>query len=134
MQRYIMKGFGLIILASILQSYVCSGLCSIKLSDCEEEMKPIHDCCKSAIAQESDNDKGETDCQDEHFVFLQTLGQFHSFSAVNLNPIFLVLDNTFPSYAIPSEYFSQNTIAVYTGFVPPPPKDGIPVFIQSFLI
>ena len=45
-KRYIMKGFGLIILASVLQSYACSGLCSTKLSDCEEELKPKHDCCR----------------------------------------------------------------------------------------
>ncbi|MBK7036070.1 MAG: hypothetical protein IPI31_12800 [Bacteroidetes bacterium] len=133
-KRYIMKGFGLIILASVLQSYACSGLCSTKLSDCEEELKPKHDCCNRAIPLESDNDKDKSDCQDDHFVFLQTLGQFHSFNAFNLDKPFFVADISISIFQVTSVYFSQNTVAVYTGFVPPPPKDGIPIFIQSFLI
>lgn len=129
-----MNGLGLIILASLLQSYACSGLCSVNLSGCGEEKQQLSDCCSRPVSITDNQEKPEPDCQEEHFAFLQTLAQFHSYNTFEITEIVSVLDNAFSTIVVLPVQTNLSTIQVFTGFVPPPPKDGIPVFIRSFLI
>ncbi len=130
----IMNGLGLIILASLFQSYACSGLCSVNLTGCGEEKQQLSDCCSRPASTTDNQEEPEPDCQEEHFAFLQTLAQFHSFSTFEITQIVSVLDNGFSTSVGLPMFTNYSTIQVFTGFVPPPPKDGIPVLIQSFLI
>lgn len=134
LKKCIMNGLGLIILASLLQSYACSGLCSVNISGCGEEKQQLSDCCSRPVSITDNQEKPEPDCQEEHFAFFQTLAQFHSFSNFEITQIVSILDNGFQAIVDLPAQDNLSTIQVFTGFIPPPPKDGIPVLIRSFLI
>ena len=130
---YIIRGIMLILLAAILQTYVCSALCSIENS-CISISKPIEkDCCHhDENGQKEGSDDG--DCQKDHMAFLQTIGQFHSYDAVIITKVFQQVDIINVHTDLFTYLPSDSKIFAFTGFRPPPPKDGIPVIVQSFLI
>lgn len=127
------KGIMLILLAAILQTYVCSALCSIE-NNCLTINKPVEkDCCHhEENGQKKGSDDG--DCQKDHMAFLKTVGQFHSYDAISIAKVFQQVD----LYNVHKDLFeyipSDSKTFAFTGFRPPPPKDGIPVIVQSFLI
>lgn len=134
LKKSIMNGLGLLILASLFQSYACSSLCSVNLSGCGEEKQQLSDCCSRPVSITDNQQKPEPNCQEEHFAFLQTLSQYHSFSTFEITQIVSVQDNGFSTIVVLPVHTNYSTKQVFTGFVPPPPKDGIPVLIHSFLI
>lgn len=127
------KGLSFLMLITILETYVCSGLC---ISDlymcCDKSAAAVADCCKSQ--QPENNQEGKTDCQDQHLAFFQTIGQFHSIDVVQLFQPPFISELYSSSTPILKENKNQTEIAFFTGFHPPPPKDGISVFVQTFLI
>lgn len=133
LRSYLLKAIGLVLLASILQSYACSAFCSINnASSCAEE-QIVADCCHpEGSAQNSTEHSG--DCQKEHFSYFHTIGQFHSKAPLALAKSCLPIDISFEAIDFNPFNNSTNKIVVFTSFRPPPPKDGVPVLISSFRI
>lgn len=134
LKKSFLNGLGLVILATLFQSYACSGLCSVDLSGCGKEKQQLSDCCSKQVSLTDNHENPEPDCQEEHFAFFQTLSQYHSFNTFEVTQLVAILDKTFSAIVVLPVQANLSTIEVFTGFVPPPPKDGIPVFIGSFLI
>lgn len=125
---YIPRGIAVILLTAILQTYACSTFCSIESQCISHHEKIEKNCCSN-----EESGQGEkNDCQKDHLAFLKTVGQFHAYYSTPLEKVF-ECDLIF-FHQIDVKDISLNNANYFTGFHPPPPKDGIPVIIQSFLI
>lgn len=115
--------------------HLCSALCAAGSGDCCGKEDNDNDHCEKACCNdEKGKDEKKPDCQDLHFSFFKTTGQFQSdktVEAIKLFPSFIAL---IPPVLI-FQLVSQNKdVFAYNGFHPPPPKADIRIFIQSFLI
>ncbi len=128
LRSYMIKGVAAILLAAILQTYICSTFCSIESQCMTHHEKIEKNCCSKEESRQSEN----KDCQKDHMAFLKTVGQFHAYDAPPLEKVFECDLINFPQIDI--HYISYNNQEFATGFHPPPPKDGISVLVQSFLI
>lgn len=129
------KSTSFLLLTVMMYMHLCSALCAAGSSGCcgKKENKNDHhkkSCCQTT----KENDGKKHDCQDMHFAFFNTTGQFASEKSVDaINPF-----QTFIAFVIPvfnELSVSQNKNAfAYYGFHPPPPKKDIRIFIRSFQI
>ena len=128
LRSYMTQGLAVVLLTAILQTYICSAFCSIESQCISHHGKIEKNCC----ANEESGHGEKNDCQKDHLAFLKTVGQFHAYDTTPLEKAFecdLISFNQ-----IDEKEISLNNADYFTGFHPPPPKDGIPVIIQSFLI
>ncbi len=126
-KKYMILGVAVVLLSAMLQTYICSTFCSIGSQWVSHHDKPEKTCCPPSNGENKDKD-----CQADHMVFLNSVGQFHAYDSAQLDIVYecdLIIyqqnNSNFISY-INTNYFSS--------FHPPPPKYGIPVLVNSFLI
>jgi len=127
LRSYMTQGLAVVLLTAILQTYICSTFCSIKSQFISHQEKAENNCCSPEKGDPKNND-----CQQDHMAFLQTIGQFHAYDSPPLEKVFECDLINVPQIDI--HYISYNNQEFATGFHPPPPKDGISVLVQSFLI
>lgn len=119
----------------MVYQHICSAMCAVGSAGyCGKEDMDNDHCKKTCCTNEKDSDGKKHDCQDMHFSFFNTTGQFPSEKTVHVINFFhsfiaviLPLYNVLP--------VSQNkNVLVYNCFHSPPPKADIRVFILSFQI
>lgn len=124
----IIKFGAVVLLAAIFQTYICSTFCSFDGQCLPQRDKVEKDCCSHEHKEQSH----DHDCQKDHMAFLKTVGQYHSYDICTADKIFEC--DLIKFYQDDPQYISFNGEEFFTGFHPPPPKNGIPVLVQSFLI
>jgi len=130
---YLNKTIGVFLLISILQTYVCSFLCASESLASGRQKEMTHDCCSKSNNQGAKH-HDEGNCQKDHLAFFQTISQFHSKDHVSASSVMLQLEPIELRKISVPVVSNGSHFTAFTGFHPPPPKDGIPVLVQSFLI
>ena len=129
----ISKSIAHLVLVVIFYMHVCSALCATSSHGCCEKEDNDNDkkeCCK----HEKESDGETKDCQDMHFAFFNTTGQFSLAKFdISLKSFQSLVAVTTPILLIAPVSECKN-IFVYNGFHPPPPKADIRIFISSFQI
>ena len=129
----IRKSIAHLVLVVIFYMHVCSALCATSSHGCcgkEDDDKCKKDYCES----ESNSDHKDNGCQDMHFAFFNTTGQFAQAKAdISFKPFQQLVAVITPLFNITPVGENKN-IFVYNGFHPPPPKADIRIFISSFQI
>jgi len=127
----IIKVGAAVLLAAVLHTYICSAFCSIKDQFLSHQETIVDACCTHEHDDQGEQDH-KKDCQQDHMAFLKTVGQFHSYDQCPLDKVFeCELINL---YQKDFNIISLNQDEFFIDFHPPPPKTGIPVLVQSFLI
>ena len=119
------------VLVVIFYMHVCSALCATSSHGCcGKEDNDKKECCK----HEKKSDGETKDCQEMHFAFFNTTGQFSlAKSDISLKSFQSLVAVITPILLIAPVSECRN-IFVYNGFHPPPPKADIRIFISSFQI
>ncbi len=122
-----------LLIVVMLHAHVCAALCASGLYSCCNEKS---DCCKEKLkscCDKSEKKEKHDDCQKDHLAFFGTIGQYHFIKSIDTKvfhpPVSILI-----SKIIKQPVISSDIKFAYTGFHPPPPKDGIRVLIQNFLI
>ena len=115
--------------------HLCSALCAIGSDGlCGKEDNDNDNCKKACCTNEKDADGKKHDCQDMHFAFFNTTGQFAQAKAdISFKPFQSLVAVVTPLFIIQPVADNKNLFG-YNGFHPPPPKADIRIFIQSFQI
>lgn len=129
----ITKSIGYLILIVMSYQFFCSVLCAVTTDGCcgKEEQEHHGKCCNS---NNNDNNEKPRDCQDMHLAFFKTLGQFGIEKGLDAPKDFHKVIAIIHSLFIVESVINGSHSFAYTGFQPPPPKEDIRIFIQSFLI
>ena len=122
-----------LLLVVILYMHVCSALCATTSHSCCR--KEGNDNCKNESCEDdNDADHKDSGCQNRHFAFFNTTGQFVQAKA----DISFKLTQSLVVIVAPLFIFEPTATSkikfAYNGFHPPPPKADIRIFISSFQI
>ncbi len=122
-----------LLLSVMLYMHLCSALCAIGTGGCcgtEDD----DNCKKTCCANEKSADGKRNDCQDMHFAFFNTTGQFASQNPVDLIKVFhSFISVGTPLYKVLPITQNKNDLA-YNGFHPPPLNVDIRILVQRFQI
>ena len=122
-----------LLLVVILYMHVCSALCATSSHGCCG--KEGNDNCKDESCKDvNDADHKDSGCQNMHFAFFNTTGQFAQAKAdISFKLKQSLVAVVTPLFITEPRATSKMNFA-YNGFHPPPPKAGIRIFISSFQI
>ena len=124
---------GYLLLAVMFYMHVCSALCATSAHGCCGKEDTDH-CKKECCKHEKKSDGKEHDCQNMHLSFFSVTGQFAQVKAdISVKPFQNLIAVVTPLLIVQPTATSKNVYA-YSGFHPPPPKEDIRIFIQSFQI
>lgn len=127
----ISKSVSHLLLAVMFYMHACSTLCATTSHGCcGKEVEDDDKCCQN----EKNSDNKDNGCQNMHFAFFNTTGQFAQAKAdISFKPTQSLVAVVIPLFIIEPTVISKTNCA-YNGFHPPPPKADIRIFIQSFQI
>ena len=130
-KNIILKSFSYLLMVVMLYMHVCSALCATGVKGCCDKGDSDNDnCCE----HEKGSDSRDHDCQDIHFAFFNTTGQFSQVKTdILFNTIQPLFSVDFPSFTRIA-FSESKSILPYNGFHPPPPKPDIRISMQSFQI
>ena len=131
------KGTAIVILFGMLQSYACSALCTFNLYSCCNTVDEVHSCCSNELTPVASKSNPSGDCQDKHLEFSLSTGQFFSIAITDIAKVFSSESDLNVANPIADGLFDAKTEfdgQIYTGYSPPPAKEGIPVLISRMLI
>lgn|GEM_PF-1569520 len=131
------KSIVIVILVGLLQTYACSAFCSVSLKSCCNETIETHSCCSKEAESTSSTASPNGDCQEQHLAFSLSIGQFFSTTTIEIVKASPIEFNLVAINQAHIDFNNFETILgflIYSGFSPPPPKQGIPVLISSILI
>jgi len=124
------KSISFILLGVMLYMHLCSAFCATGYFFKKEfgnQVKRI--CCAD---KNNDNEKS-SGCQDMHFSFFNTTGQFHYDKPLDITisfPVFIIDTTLLNIFSV-----SQRKICfTLNDFYPPPPEEDIRILIKSFQI
>jgi hypothetical protein len=131
--KIISKSISYVLLVVMTYNFFCSAYCAVRADGCCGKIaKEQPDKCCNAHEKDSEEKKG--DCQDMHLAFFKAVGQFCSEETEEAtNKFHTFVANVTPYYTVYPISLNRDSIA-YTGYLPPPPKADIRIFIQSFQI
>ena len=129
--NFITKSVACLILVVVFYMHFCSALCAVSTHGCcGKEDSDNDNCCQ----QEKSSDNSDKDCQNMHFAFFNTTGQFSQSKVdISLKPFESLVALVTSIFNITPVSESKN-IFLSNGFRPPPPKVEIRIFISSFQI
>ncbi|MEO5569497.1 MAG: hypothetical protein ABIT08_08695 [Bacteroidia bacterium] len=126
----ILKSVSYLILVVLLYMHVCSALCATTGNGLCGKKDKGRSCCH----HEKKSNSKERDCQDMHFAFFNTTGQFSQVQADISFKAFQSLVAVITPLFIFKPDSEIKMLFVYNRFHPPPPKADIRIFISSFQI
>ena len=133
-KQYAVKSLSVALFAVMLHTYLCSVLCITGAYSCCGGTKTKDSCRRSCCDKKKNNNSEKGDCQNEHFAFFKTMGQFHALDGITIAKIFQPI---LP--ALCSGFSMQRTIIQYSAsgynrFHPPPEKADISILTHNFRI
>ena len=127
------KSIAYLLLTVTLYMHLCSALCATGAGGCCGKEDDDHD-KKSCCSHEKKSDSKDHDCQNMHFAFFNTTGQFAQAKADISFKTFQSLIAVVTTLFFIQSITENKNLFGYNGFHPPPPKADIRIFIQSFQI
>ncbi len=130
----ISKSISSLLLVVMLYMHVCSALCATGGNACcGKEDNDNDNCSKNCCENEKNSDNKDHDCQNLHFSFFNTTGQFAQEKSIDPQVYHSLVAVITPLFIIQPIEASPNIFA-YNRFHPPPLKTDIRISIRSFQI